>query len=93
MEYRGSYNDYYVYYDNSSTTKKIDAYYNNLTDQLEDTKFYYESSYLHYFYDDSGYLYTYEDGKTKSTSTNSSVYSSKINYTSEQAQALINSMM
>ena len=93
MEYRGSYNDYYVYYDNSSTTKKIDAYYNNLTNQLEDTKFYYESSYLHYFYDDSGYLYTYEDGKTKSTSTNSSVYSSKINYTSEQAQALINSMM
>ena len=47
--------------------------------------YFYSSGYLQYYYTDSGYLYSYVDGKTTSSSTSSSVYSSKISYTNTQA--------
>ena len=73
---------FYAYYNNASTSKKIYAYYSK-DDVIGRTEYYYES----------GYLYTYADGKTTSTNTNSSVYSNKQNYTTSQAQELLDSML
>ena len=83
-----------IFYNNNlSSNIKVEAYYNGWFETLGDTKFFYESGYLKYYFDDDGYLYTYEDGKTKSTSTNSSVYSNKQTYTAAQAENLITSML
>ena len=69
---KGIIDDSYIYYDNSTKTVKTYLDYNS-------------SGYMQYYYTDSGYLYTYADGKTTSSSTNSSVYSAKTAYTASQA--------
>lgn len=86
------YSEINIYFNNSSTTYKVEANYSGWLQTLSNAKFYYESGYLQYYYYE-GFRYSYEDGKTKSSSTNSSVYSSKISYTAEQTQTLIDSMM
>ena len=67
-------------------TKYLEVDYN--TDgTIDNFDYHYSSGYTQYYYTDSGYLYTYQDGKTTSTSTSSSFYSSKVAYTASQASA------
>ena len=59
----------------------------NTDGSINNFKYNYESEYTKYYYEDAGYFYTYADGKTTGTSTSSSYYSSKIAYTTEQANS------
>ena len=82
----GSISRQYRYYETGST--RIDIRYN--TDGTVDAfAYYYSTGYIQYYYTDSGYLYTYDDGKTKSSSTSTSYYSSKTAYTEEDVKTLI----
>ena len=75
------YGESYYY---SNGTKALRVYYH--TDgSIDNFEYHFESGYTQYYYTDSGYLYTYLDGKTTGTSTASNVYSTKISYTEEQA--------
>lgn len=86
------------YFDYNYSTGSISAEtysYSNGTNQLhirynsdfsiDYFDYHYVSGYTQYYYTDSGYFYTYEDGKTTSTSTSSSYYTTKTTYTAEQA--------
>lgn len=53
--------------------------------------YYYESGYLKYYYSD-GYYYEYADNTTRSSSTDSSVYTSRTAYTNDQALAKLNEL-
>ena len=64
------------------------SYINYNSDTTIDSfDYHYISGYTQYYYTDSGYFYTYEDGKTTSTPTSTSYYSSKTAYTVEQANS------
>ena len=79
-----------VYY-YSDGKKSLDADYN--TDgSIDNFEYHFTSGYTQYYYTDSGYLYTYLDGKTTSTSTNSNIYSSKTAYTPTQAAAKLSKL-
>lgn len=79
--------DYYF----EPNKKELEVDYN--TDgTIDDYEYYYESGYLKYYYTDSGYFYTYEDGKTTSSNTSSSYYSSKVAYTNAQAMEKLDTL-
>ncbi|MBP3773143.1 MAG: hypothetical protein J6I53_10725 [Treponema sp.] len=67
------------------TTQLYISYNSDFT--IDHFEYHYTSGYTQYYYTDSGYLYSYEDGKTTSTPTTSSYYSSKTDYTAEQADS------
>lgn len=73
-------------YNYSDGTKQLYISYNSDT-TIDSFNYHYISGYTQYYYTDSGYFYTYEDGKTTSTPTNTSYYSSKTAYTVEQANS------
>ena len=81
----------YTYFDKNSEVTKLYVYYNSDT-TIDRFEYYFDSEYLKYYYTDSGYLYTYLDNKTKTTSTDSSVYSKKEPYTSAQANTKVQSL-
>ncbi|MBR1722875.1 MAG: hypothetical protein IJ727_10405 [Treponema sp.] len=73
-------------YNYSDGTEQLYINYNS-DSTIDYFEYHYTSGYTQYYYTDSGYLYSYEDGKTKSTPTTSSYYSSKTAYTVEQANS------
>ncbi|MCH5149596.1 MAG: hypothetical protein J1G30_02915, partial [Spirochaetales bacterium] len=73
-------------YSNNEYMYKIS--YNAKDNTISAFYYYYETSYLKYYYT-SGYVYEYEDGVTKSSSTSASIYSSKTECSDEEAKALI----
>jgi len=73
-------------YNYSNGTKQLYINYNSDT-TIDSFDYHYISGYTQYYYTDSGYFYTYEDGKTTSTPTSTSYYSSKTAYTVEQANS------
>ena len=75
-------------YNYSNGTKQLYINYNSDT-TIDSFDYHYISGYTQYYYTDSGYFYTYEDGKTTSTPTSTSYYSSKTAYTVEQANSKI----
>lgn len=79
-----TYNKEKVYYTNGN--KKLSIEYKN--NSLDYFASYYETGFCEKFYCE-GYLYTYEDGKTKKASTNESDFSTKTTCTEDEALALI----
>ena len=73
-------------YNYSDGTKQLYISYNS-DSTIKSFDYHYISGYTQYYYTDSGYLYSYDDGKTTSTSTSTSYYSSKTAYTAEQANS------
>jgi hypothetical protein len=84
---------YYLitYFDKNVETKKLYVLYNNSDQSINSLEFYYDSEFLKYYYTPN-YLYTYNDNKTKTYSTDSSVYSNRQTYTDSQAKNLIQSL-
>ena len=82
VEHEHTYQSETFYFANGKIKHNLNIDDNNLSDFTE----YYESGYCRYYYG-GGYLYTYEDGKVKKTSSNENDYSSKTAYTPEQALA------
>ena len=76
--------NYFEIYKFTGNSKHFEINYNS-DGTIDRFTYFYSSGYLQYYYTDSGYLYSYVDGKTTSSSTSSSVYSSKISYTNTQA--------
>lgn len=70
------------YYANGIKRLEVDY---NTDGTIDNFDYHFTSGYTQYYYTDSGYLYTYLDGKTTGTSTSSSTYSSKVAYTPTQA--------
>ena len=71
-------------YNYSDGTMQLYIRYNS-DSTIDSFDYQYTSGYTQYYYTDSGYFYTYEDGKTTSTSTSTSYYATKTAYTEEQA--------
>ena len=98
----GSSNETYIGYNTNGSIYSEAAYYSpnvkkysinfNTDGTINNFDYHYTSGYTQYYYTDSGYLYTYEDGKTTGTSTSASDYKSKDMYTLEQAKALWESL-
>lgn len=79
----------YINYGRQGVSKKEEYYYApnkyqfyleyNLNGTVKNFMYYYQSGYLEYCYIDSDYyIYSYEDGKTKTYSSSEDVYSSRI---------------
>jgi hypothetical protein len=74
--------NYYTYYENGEEKLHIKWSF----EILYEYSFNYESGYRQYYYC-NGYLYTYDDEKTKTNQTSSSYYSTKTAFTEEEALA------
>lgn len=81
---------FYNYFDNNSKLTKLYAIYNS-DETINYFEYYYSSGFLQYYYY-AGNLYTYANNKTKTSSTNSSVYSNKESYTDSQAKTKLQSL-
>ena len=85
----GNYNTEQYYYEPNK--KQLVVSYNS-DGTVSNFQYYYESGYLQYYYSNSGFLYTYDDGKTITTSTSSDIYISKSSFTDSQAKSKISSL-